>query len=94
MITNNTQLSASLRYISRFADALEGMRRHALEDEHSAAMLPGLSEGPLAQIRQTLTEIRAYVDSQPDSGPIGNGDGANTDSMSRVEVSAVEAAAR
>ena len=65
MITNNIQLSGSLRYIASFADLLEGMRRHAL-DTQDGTMFPTLSAGPIDQIRQVLAEARAYVDVFPE----------------------------
>jgi len=65
VITDNVQLSASLRYMASFADSLEGMRRHALESQ-DAALFPVLAAGPVDQIRQVLAEARAYVDAFPD----------------------------
>lgn len=60
MIQSINELSASLRYVSRWADTLEGLRRHAEETE--AGLLPTTSAGPLAEIRRALLEAREFVD--------------------------------
>ena len=61
MIHDVKELSASLRYVSSWADTLEGLRSHAAETD--AALLPTTSAGPLAEIRRVIMEAREFVDS-------------------------------
>ena len=49
MIENDAQLAATLDYIAKWADALEGMRRH--EAEGHGGVFPTLAAGPLQEIR-------------------------------------------
>ena len=60
MIQDVNELSASLQYASRWADTLEGLRRHA--EETNATLLPTTSAGPLAEIRRVLGEAREFVE--------------------------------
>ena len=60
MIQDVNELSASLQYASRWADMLEGLRRHA--EETNATLLPTTSAGPLAEIRRVLREAREFVE--------------------------------
>jgi hypothetical protein len=60
MIQDVNELSASLQYASRWADMLEGLRRHS--EETDAALLPTTSAGPLAEIRRVLRESREFVE--------------------------------
>lgn len=60
MIQDVKELAASLRYISVWADKLEGLRRHSADTD--AALLPTTSAGPLAEIRRGLQEAREFVD--------------------------------
>ena len=60
MIQDVNELSASLQYASRWADMLEGLRRHA--EETNATLLPTTSAGPLAEIRRVLGEAREFVE--------------------------------
>jgi len=61
MIHNVKELSASLRYVSRWADTLEGLRRNSVETD--ATLLPTTSAGPLAEIRRVITEAQEFVHS-------------------------------
>ena len=45
MIENNAQLAATLDYIAKWADTLEGMRRH--EVEPNCGVFPTIAAGPL-----------------------------------------------
>ncbi|MGI4791127.1 MAG: hypothetical protein ACRYFS_20050 [Janthinobacterium lividum] len=60
MIHDMKELLASLRYVSGWADTLEGLRRHS--EETGAALLPTTSAGPLAEIRRVITEAQEFVD--------------------------------
>ena len=60
MIHDTNQLSTSLQYASRWADVLEGLRRHA--EETNATLLSTTSAGPLAEIRRVLGEAREFVE--------------------------------
>ena len=60
MIQDVKELSASLRYVSGWADKLEGLRRHS--EETDASLLATTSAGPLAEIRRVLQEAREFVD--------------------------------
>ena len=61
MIQDVKELSASLRYVSGWADKLEGLRRHS--EVTDASLLPTTLAGPLAEIRRVLLEAREFVDS-------------------------------
>ncbi len=60
MIQDMNELSASLQYASRWADMLEGLRRHS--EGTNATLLPTTSAGPLAEIRRVLGEAREFVE--------------------------------
>lgn len=60
MIHDVKELSASLRYVSSWADKLEGLRRHS--EETDDGLLSTTSAGPLAEIRRVLLEAREFVD--------------------------------
>ncbi len=60
MIQDVNELSASLQYASRWADMLEGLRRHS--EETDATLLPTTSAGPLTEIRRVLGEAREFVE--------------------------------
>jgi len=49
-----------LQYASRWADILEGLRRHS--EETDATLLPTTSAGPLAEIQRVLGEAREFVE--------------------------------
>lgn len=53
------ELAASLNYAAKWADALEGLRRHAQETD--ATLLAATSAGPLGEIRRVLAEAREFV---------------------------------
>jgi len=63
MIQNIQELSASLRYIARWADQLEGLRRH--EEQTESGLLSTTSAGPLAEIRRVTQEAREFVETLP-----------------------------
>jgi hypothetical protein len=62
MIHDAQELAASLDYAAKWADTLEGLRRHAQETD--AVLLPTTSAGPLSEIRRVLTEAREFVSRQ------------------------------
>jgi hypothetical protein len=59
MIQDAQELAASLEYAAKWADTLEGLRRHAQETD--AALLATTSAGPLSEIRRVLAEAREFV---------------------------------
>ena len=59
MIENDVQLAATLDYIAKWADTLEGMRRH--EAECNGGIFPVLAAGPLQEIRSNLDIARAFA---------------------------------
>ena len=68
MIENDAQLAATLDYIAKWADALEGMRRH--EVERNGGVFPTLAAGSLQEMRANLEIARAYVHMVSDPPPI------------------------
>ena len=62
MIHDAQELAASLDYAAKWADTLEGLRRHAQETD--AVLLPTTSAGPLSEIRRVLAEARQFVSGQ------------------------------
>ena len=60
MIHDVKELSASLRYVSGWADKLEGLRQHSEKTEEG--LLSTASAGPLAELRRVLREAREFVD--------------------------------
>ena len=63
MIQDIQELSASLRYISLWADQLEGLRRH--EQQTESGLLSTTSAGPLAEIRRVTQEAQEFVETLP-----------------------------
>jgi hypothetical protein len=61
VIKNETQLAATLDYIAKWADVLEGMRRN--EVERSGGVFPTLAAGPLQEIRANIEVARAFAHS-------------------------------
>ena len=59
VIKNDAQLAATLDYIAKWADALEGMRRH--EADCHGGVFPTLAAGPLQEIRANLEAARAFT---------------------------------
>jgi hypothetical protein len=59
MIENDAQLAATLDYIAKWADTLEGMRRH--EAEQNGGVFPTIAAGPLHEIRTNLDAARAFA---------------------------------
>ena len=59
MIENDAQLAATLDYIAKWADILEGMRCH--EAEQNGGVFPTIAAGPLHEIRTNLEAARAFV---------------------------------
>ena len=59
MIENDAQLAATLDYIAKWADTLEGMRRH--EAEQNGGVFPTIAAGPLQEIRTNLEAARAFA---------------------------------
>ena len=68
MIENNAQLAATLDYIAKWADALEGMRRD--EAEQNGGVFPMLAAGPLREIRANLEAARAFAHAESDLPPM------------------------
>ena len=64
MIENDAQLAATLDYIAKWADLLEGMRRH--EVEQNGGVFPTLAAGPLNEIRTNLEVARAFAHAERD----------------------------
>ena len=65
MIENEAQLAATLDYIAKWVDALEGMRRY--EAEHNGGVFPTLAAGPIQEIRSNLEAARAFAHAAPDA---------------------------
>jgi len=59
VIQDVQELAASLEYAAKWADTLEGLRRHAKETD--ATLLPTTSSGPLSEVRRVLAEAREFV---------------------------------
>ena len=59
MIENDAQLAATLDYIAKWVDTLEGMRRH--EAEQNGGVFPTIAAGPLHEIRINLEAARAFT---------------------------------
>ena len=68
MIHDAQELAASLDYAAKWADTLEGLRRHAQETD--AVLLPTTSAGPLSEIRRVLAEAREFVSGQGCGKPV------------------------
>ncbi len=68
MIHDAQELAASLDYAAKWADTLEGLRRHAQETD--AVLLPTTSAGPLSEIRRVLAEAREFVSGQGQEAPV------------------------
>ncbi len=60
---NVRELSASLAYMARWADTLEGLRCHAAQTD--PVLLPTTSAGPLNEIRRVLTEAQEFASRLP-----------------------------
>lgn len=60
MIHDVQELGASLRYMTRWAETLEDLRRYAQETD--GTLLPVTSSGPLSEIRRVLAEAREFVE--------------------------------
>ena len=71
MIENDAQLAATLDYIAKWADSLEGMRVH--EAKKNSGIFPILAAGPLQEIRTNLEAARAFAHSESNTPPIANG---------------------
>lgn len=63
MIESVQELSASLAYMAKWADTLEGLRHHAAQTD--PMLLPTISAGPLGEIRRVLTEAQEFVSTLP-----------------------------
>ncbi len=63
MIENVQELSASLAYMTKWADTLEGLRCHAAQTD--PVLLPTTSAGPLNEIRRVLREAQDFVSTLP-----------------------------
>jgi predicted ATPase len=61
MIATTNELTATVEYVVKLADTLEGLRLYAQETGETA-LLPLNAAGPLAHLRENLAEIRAYVE--------------------------------
>ena len=62
MIANITELKATLGYITKLADSLEGLRRYAQETGETA-LLPLSSAALLVHLREKLSKVRVYIES-------------------------------
>ena len=71
MISNAADLNVSLRQLTQFADTLECMRLHA--EKLNSRAFPVLSEAYIHRIREINTEIRAYLETQPNEEAIDAG---------------------
>ena len=71
MIEDNEQLAATLDYISKWADMLEGMRRY--EVDKGGGFFPISMAGPLGEIRKNLVEARDFLHKQQPSNSSLNG---------------------
>ena len=72
MIENDAQLAATLDYIAKWADTLEGMRLHELNK--NGGIFPTIVAGPLHEIRTNLEAARAFANAGKDTpSPIANG---------------------
>lgn len=60
MIENNEQLAATLDYIAKWADALEGLRQVEAA-ENKTSFFPVSANAPLTEIRKNLELARDYV---------------------------------
>lgn len=65
MIENDEQLAATLDYIAKWADTLEGMRRH--EAEQNGGVFSTLAAGPLQEIRANLEAARVFAHTVSDA---------------------------
>ena len=68
MIENDAQLAATLDYIAKWADALEGMRRD--EAKQNGGVFPTLAVGPLREIHANLEAARAFAHAENDMPPM------------------------
>jgi hypothetical protein len=67
-IQSEAELVATLDYIAKWADTLEGMRRHELEQNtHSDSVFLTLVAGPLQEIRTNLEAARAFAHAELES---------------------------
>jgi len=78
MIHDAQELAASLDYAAKWADTLEGLRRHAQETD--TVLLPTTSAGPLNEIRRVLAEAREFAskinqETAADHRPVGTVNG-------------------
>jgi hypothetical protein len=95
MITDDLQLAAALHMMAWHADALEGLRLHA-QATGDATLLPTLSGGHVAKLRELIAEADAYVNTPPDVARTGevrpqeNGQGIATAEDDRVTVLAAD----
>jgi hypothetical protein len=63
-IKSEAELAATLDYIAKWADTLEGMRRHEAEqgtDNNGNSVFLTLAAGPLQEIRTNLEAARAFA---------------------------------
>jgi hypothetical protein len=65
MIENDTQLAATLDYIAKWVDMLEGMRLH--EAEQNGGVVPTIAAGPLQEIRVNLDAARTFAHTRSDA---------------------------
>ncbi len=90
MIENNEQLAATLEYIAKWADALEGLRQVEAA-ENKTSFFPVSANGPLTEIRENLALAREYLSrgvakkSAPTNGAYTNGHAAPTTPKVLVE---------
>lgn len=67
MISDAQELAASLRYVQKWADTLEGMRRDA--EERDATLFPTVSAGPISEIRRVLAEASDFLHDYEGASP-------------------------
>jgi hypothetical protein len=71
-IKSEAELVATLDYIAKWADTLEGMRRHEAEqgvDNNNNSVFLTLAAGPLQEIRTNLEAARAFAHNELDNSP-------------------------
>jgi hypothetical protein len=92
MIENDSQLLVTMQYLSKWANALEGMRLSA--DETSPNFFSQGAMGPLAEMRKGLDEARRYLENRlhitnDSTQSHSNGDGATAQESLPSEVAEV-----
>lgn len=82
MIENNTQLAATLDYIAKWADTLEGMRRQ--EAERNGGVFPIIAAGPLQEIRANLEAARTFAHTESAMSSLASNLETQADSLTPI----------